>query len=60
MNRKLDKKKYWILMPPFAITALLLAAYLPDEKRVYSFLVIIAFWFTYYTWKYIDKDKNKQ
>ncbi len=37
MNRKLDKKKYWILMPPFAITALLLAAYLPDEKGCIHF-----------------------
>ncbi|MED4041377.1 hypothetical protein [Niallia taxi] len=56
---KFDKKKYWILMPPFAITAIILAVFLPAEKRVYSLTFIMAFWVTYYCWKYIDNKKGR-
>ncbi len=51
-------KKYWILFPPFIITALVLAIYLPAEKRFYSPFVGIAFWITYYCWKYIENKRS--
>lgn len=51
-------KKYWILMPPFAIVTFALIIILPNEKRFYAFLLMILFWITYYSWKYADKKKR--
>ncbi|AIQ51042.1 hypothetical protein D3C75_300690 [compost metagenome] len=56
---KLHKKKYFILLPPFLILTIILAATLPYEKRYYTFLAILAFWITYYSWIYIEKKKQK-
>ncbi len=55
-------KRYWILMPPFLITTMLLFSILPYDKMYYSFFVVIAFWIIYYVWNSyaIKKDKRKK
>lgn len=52
---KLNRKKYWILVPPFALAALTLLFYLPDDKKFYSILVILLFWLVYYGWEHFEK-----
>ena len=51
-------KHYWILMPPFLLTSLLLIVFLPSDYKYYSFLVIILFWIVYYSWNYYGVKKN--
>ena len=53
----LKNKKYWILMPPFLILAIVLMIFLPENYRSYSFLVIILFWLVYYFCGYNEKKK---
>ena len=56
--KHLKNKRYWILMPPFLITTMLLFAFLPEEFKPYSFSVIIIFWVTYSFWNYYAEKKN--
>lgn len=59
MFKDFKNKRYWILMPPFLLTALLLFKYLPsDNKFIYSMLVIVLFWIVYYLWNFFA-DNNK-
>ncbi|RSL29048.1 hypothetical protein D7Z54_33345 [Salibacterium salarium] len=58
MFKDLKNKRYWILMPPFLIIALLLFTFLPNNYRYFSFLVIIVFWVVYYSWNYFAGKKN--
>jgi len=52
-------KKYWILMPPFLLLAILLILYLPTDLKPYSIISVLIFWITYYTWNYVDKTHTK-
>ncbi len=52
-------KKYWILMPPFLLIAVLLILYLPNDLKPYSIISVMIFWVTYYIWTYDDKKQNK-
>ena len=52
-------KKYWILMPPFLLLAILLILYLPTDLKPYSIISVMIFWVTYYIWTYADKKQNK-
>ena len=52
-------KKYWILMPPFLLLAILLILYLPTDLKPYSIISVLIFWVTYYLWTSADKKKNK-
>lgn len=51
-------KKYWILMPPFLLLAVLLILYLPTDLKPYSIISVLIFWVTYYIWNYADKKQN--
>ncbi|QDP41512.1 hypothetical protein FN924_15825 [Radiobacillus deserti] len=53
------RKLYWILMPPFLITSILLLTLLPFEYRYYAYLVIVAFWVVYYSCRFVLAKKNK-
>ncbi|MEC0093413.1 hypothetical protein [Paenibacillus macquariensis] len=55
-----DKKKYFILMPPMLIIGLYLFYFLPANKRPYVFLVPIVFWLIYYTWLFIERIQKKK
>jgi len=52
-------KKYWILMPPFLLLAILLILFLPTDLKPYSIISVLIFWVTYYIWNYADKNQNK-
>ncbi len=52
-------KKYWILMPPFLLLAILLILFLPTDLKPYSIISVLIFWVTYYIWNYADKKQNK-
>jgi len=56
----LHKKKYLTLLPPFLILAIILAFTLPSDKKSLALLVMMAFWFTYYVWIYIEKKTQKK
>ncbi len=51
-------KKYWILVVPFLVTAVLLAIYLPPRQKPLTLLVILLFWATYYLWVYCEKNNK--
>lgn len=53
-------KRYWILMPPFFIIALLVYIFLPHNYRYLSFLVIIIFWIVYWRWNKREDHKNSE
>ncbi|OXL81727.1 hypothetical protein BCV73_00560 [Paenibacillus sp. SSG-1] len=57
---KLHKKKYFTLLPPFLLLAIILAFTLPDDKKSFALLAMIAFWITYYVWIYIEKLIEKK
>lgn len=59
MIKHLKNKRYWILMSPFFITAILLFTFLPNKFRHYSMLVIVVFWIVYSYWNYYTEKKNK-
>lgn len=59
MNRK-HLKRYWILISPFLLIALLLSIYLPQEFKKYSILVLIVFWIFYYGWIYNENNNKKK
>lgn len=44
-------------MPQFLITTILLIAFLPNEYRHYSLLVVIIFWAVF---KIVEKNKNNK
>lgn len=50
-------KRYWILMPPFLIVTIAIIFYSPVEYRKYSYVAMILFWITYYSWDFIAKKK---
>jgi hypothetical protein len=52
-------KRYWILMPPFFLFAVLLGLYLPNDLKPYIFLIVLLFWVIYYSWSYFDKKRIK-
>ncbi len=56
----MHKKKYFTLLPPFLLLAIILAFTLPEEKRSFAFLSTVAFWITYYIWIYIEKLIQKK
>jgi len=56
----LHKKKYFTLLPPFLLLAIILAFTLPDDKKSFALLAMIAFWITYYVWIYIEKLIQKK
>lgn len=59
--QKMQKKKYFTLLPPFLILAIILAFTLPNDKRALALLAtMIAFWMTYYIWIYIEKLIQKK
>ncbi|MDX8046413.1 hypothetical protein SH601_10510 [Gracilibacillus sp. S3-1-1] len=58
MFKDFKNKRYWILMPPFSIIALLLFIFLPNNYKFFSPLVIIIFWIVYYVWNYLAEKKN--
>ncbi|WP_042348795.1 hypothetical protein [Bacillus massiliigorillae] len=54
------RKLYWILMPSFALIAIISIFLLPQTKKHYSFAIIIVFWIVYYyTLGYIERKKAK-
>ncbi|UTE78539.1 hypothetical protein [Rossellomorea sp. KS-H15a] len=53
-------KRYWILMPPFLLTTLGLFFILPEDKWGYPFVVVIAFWITYYAWNDYTLKKSEE
>lgn len=56
----MHKKKYFTLLPPFLLLAIILAFTLPDDKKSFALLAMIAFWITYYVWIYIEKLIQKK
>lgn len=56
----MHKKKYFTLLPPFLLLAIILAFTLPDDKKSFALLAMIAFWITYYVWIYIEKLIEKK
>ncbi|ARI75690.1 hypothetical protein HM131_02090 [Halobacillus mangrovi] len=50
MMKHFKSKRYWILMPPFFITFVLLYIFLPYPYKLYSPGVILVFWIVYYLW----------
>ncbi|OAB43316.1 hypothetical protein PBAT_18595 [Paenibacillus antarcticus] len=55
-----DKKKYFILMPPMLLLGIFLFYFLPANQRSYVFLAPIVLWLIYYTWIFIEiKHKKK-
>ncbi|RKQ34008.1 hypothetical protein D8M06_09315 [Oceanobacillus halophilus] len=51
--------RYWMIMPPFLLTAIIIFFFIPREFRgYYPLFVIIIFWLIYYTWNYIAKKKR--
>lgn len=56
----MHKKKYFTLLPPFLLLAIILAFALPDDKKSLALLAMIAFWITYYVWVYIEKLIQKK
>ncbi|WP_339245238.1 hypothetical protein [Paenibacillus sp. FSL F4-0243] len=58
----LHKKKYFTLIPPFLILAIIMAYTLPNETKSYVLFAMlpIAFWITYYVWIYIEKQKRNE
>ncbi|MCZ1269129.1 hypothetical protein EIH79_30885 [Paenibacillus tundrae] len=56
----IDKKKYFILMPPMLIIGLLIMYFLPVNQRAYVFLVPIVFWLIYYIWVFVERKKYKK
>ncbi len=41
-------KKYWRLLPPFLVIAIILAIWLPPKLKPIAVLVILVFWAVYY------------
>ncbi|RED36577.1 hypothetical protein C7820_3349 [Paenibacillus sp. VMFN-D1] len=56
----MHKKKYFTLLPPFLLLAIILAFTLPEDKKSLALLAMIAFWITYYVWIYIEKRIQKK
>ncbi len=56
----MHKKKYFTLLPLFLLLAIILAFTLPDDKKSFALLAMIAFWITYYVWIYIEKRIQKK
>lgn len=56
----MHKKKYFTLLPPFLILAIILTFTLPDDKKSFAILAMITFWITYYVWIYIEKQTQKK
>ncbi|MGG3622861.1 hypothetical protein ABES25_04770 [Bacillus gobiensis] len=54
----MDKKKYFILMPPFLILGISLLYYLPKHKLFFAMLSVMGFWTVYYLWSNIEKKKR--
>lgn len=50
-------KVYWILMPIFLLSAVLLFFYLPEGQKLYSFLVVLIFWVVYPIVKFLTRSK---
>lgn len=60
MIKHFSNKRYWIVMPPFFITAVLLIIFLPAKYSEYVALsLLIVHWGVYYLWNYYA-EKNKQ
>lgn len=55
----MDKKKYFILMPPFLILGLSLLYFLPSNNLFYALLTVAGFWIVYYVWLYYEKEKQR-
>ncbi|GIN94930.1 hypothetical protein J6TS1_08000 [Siminovitchia terrae] len=55
----MDKKKYFILFPPFLILGIVLIIILPDHCTFYAFLPILGFWITYYCWIFLEKKETE-
>jgi hypothetical protein len=55
-----NKRCYWILMPPFLITFIVLSIFLPNDYRHYSPFIIIIFWIVYYSLSYYANKKNNR
>jgi len=55
-----QKKKYFILMPPMLIIGLFLFYFLPVNQRPYVLLVPIVFWLIYYNWIFIERKQKKK
>lgn len=53
-------KKYWILVLPFLVIAVILAFTLPQTLRPLAVLVVLVFWVVYYIWDYFEKKSNKK
>lgn len=58
MFKNPKSKRYWILMPPFLMTALLLLYFLPDPYENLSFILIVLFWIVYYGGNYFANKKS--
>ncbi|SEN77687.1 hypothetical protein SAMN05518670_2688 [Paenibacillus sp. OK076] len=56
----IDKKKYFILMPPMLIIGLFIIYFLTANQRAYVFLVPIVFWLTYYIWVFVERKQDKK
>lgn len=60
MIKHFSNKRYWILMPPFFITGVLLVIFLPRKYVEYAvFLLIIVYWAVYSLWNYYAEKTNK-
>jgi hypothetical protein len=56
----MHRKKYWILLPPFLVITIFLAIYLPQKLKPFTPLILLVFWVVYYTWIYVENEKNKK
>ncbi|MBE4909813.1 hypothetical protein IMZ08_17400 [Bacillus luteolus] len=57
MNKR---KRYWILMPPFFITMLIMFFTLPNPYKGLSVIVVLTFWVTLWIWNYFGDKKQRE
>ncbi|MGV2619567.1 hypothetical protein QRD89_06590 [Halobacillus sp. ACCC02827] len=60
MKKRTNRERYWILLPPFLLAAVLTYLTLPEDYREYSFLIVLAFWISYHLWnRYASRHRRE-
>lgn len=59
-NDPIQKRHYWILMPPFFITMIILAFTLPVPYKAFSIIVIFLYWVTLRIWNTLSKKRGSR
>jgi hypothetical protein len=60
MLKGFKNKRYWMLLPPFLITGIVLAIYLPHNLKPLAILTALAFWIVFYAWNYLSENKSNE